>query len=83
MGSPRQVSSRQTEVSLLLNFAQIPRGDTSACARDELPSPVTPSGMPWEEKKAANPTLSRFPDAHAGYCEEISTKKGPSNIDPQ
>lgn len=49
--------------------------DSQSTARDEHPSPVTPSGLPWQEENAANPSPARSPHAHAGYWE-ISTGKG-------
>lgn len=81
-GCSQQVSSGQTQVRLLLNFAQIPTGHTRVRARAEHPSPVTPSGVPWQEEKAGNASLSHLPDAHVGYWKEISTDKAPSNTRP-
>lgn len=61
---------KQRQVSLLLNFAEIPSGETNAHVRDEHPSPVTPSCMPWKQAKAAASILARLANAKTDYCEE-------------
>lgn len=71
-GSSQQASSVQTQVGLLLNFAEAPAGETNSHVSEEHPSTVTPSCMHWKHAKAAACTLAYLLDAKTHHEEKTS-----------